>query len=325
MPRRPSLEAELAALSQNVRSEADPDARGARLRDGLASRRAPVIARAAALAGEHDAAELAPELEAALLRLLDAPAKSDPSCMAKLALAETLQQLGAEAGEAFRRGAVHVQHEPVWGGRADTAGPLRAACARGLVRIADPERYALLAERLADPEPGVRLAAVRALLHDGGEGAVPLLRLRAAIGDEPELTGECLAAWLALDPDAGPGLTERLLGAEPELAEAALAALADGRSATAVEVLDAVRARTRDPARRRAALTALAATRRDEALERVLALVAEGTGPDARAALRALAERRHEPGLAARVEATVDARDDLDLRADFASSFSGTI
>ena len=105
----------------------------------LRSREASAMAKAAAVAAEQDLQELRPELLAACTRLLEAPAKADPGCAAKAALVEALDRLGHPEAELFARAIRHVQEEPVWGGRVDTAIDLRGAGAMGLARLDPPD------------------------------------------------------------------------------------------------------------------------------------------------------------------------------------------
>src|SRR5438105_14713012 len=80
-----------------------------------------LVARGAAIAAELKLEELIPDLLQAFDRFFVDPVKTDPQCLAKHAIARALKELGHRDAEAYLRGIVHVQFEPVWGGRADTA------------------------------------------------------------------------------------------------------------------------------------------------------------------------------------------------------------
>ena len=125
MSRRDPLTETLARLSE---VQADPHAPGAAetLHRALADRSNLVVARAAEIVAEWELADAAPDLIAAFDHFLIDPVRRDPTCAAKLALAEALLRLDAGDAEHFRRGLRHVQPEPVWGGTQDTAAPLRA-------------------------------------------------------------------------------------------------------------------------------------------------------------------------------------------------------
>ena len=91
------------------------------------------------------------------------PAKSDPQCLAKHALAQTLHSL--DYGADVRGGIGHVQLEPAWGGRADTAASLRGTCARALTDcfLDDLVILRYLTHALADTDKTVRIDAAIAI------------------------------------------------------------------------------------------------------------------------------------------------------------------
>lgn len=168
MPKSRTLEATLAELHELRR---DPTSASAidKLRAVLRGKSSHAAARAAAIAGEFEIAALLDDLVAAFDRFFDNPAKSDPGCAAKAAIADALYRIGAPCDTLFLRGVRSVQMEPVWGGRADTAGGLRTACAFGLVRMHYPDATIELADLLADAEAPVRAAAAQAIAY--GEDA----------------------------------------------------------------------------------------------------------------------------------------------------------
>src|SRR5579862_135441 len=105
----------------------------AELRTALRDRNNFLVSKAAAIAGELGIRELIPDLAAAFERFLRDPAKSDPQCWAKNAIAKALKDLNYHEPDFYVRGLKHIQLEPVWGGQEDSAAALRGACVLALV------------------------------------------------------------------------------------------------------------------------------------------------------------------------------------------------
>src|SRR5271165_3361284 len=196
-----SFEDQVAALDslrqQPAESRAEP------LRKALGAKNNFIAAKAADLVREFALADLIPELLAAFDRFLENAEKSDPQCWAKNAISRALAALEYQEPEVFLRGMKHIQMEPVWGGRSDTAGTLRATCALALVQcraVREPELLAHLVDLWADKDKTVRVEVARAIEQVGSNSAALLLRLRAALGgDEPELMGACYAGVLRIE------------------------------------------------------------------------------------------------------------------------------
>lgn len=313
------------ALEQLAKARADPASADSLtlFRKVLAGKSSHAAAKAAEIAGEHEIEALVPDLVAAYERFSTQPVKSDPGCAAKTAIADALYRMGAAEIAVYLKGIRHVQMEPVFGGKADTATELRGVCALALVRVHHPEYLAELADLLADREAPARRMAARALAYSENSAAVPLLRLKALVGDEdPQVLSECLLALLAIAPAASLDFAARFLDRpEAEVAEAAALALGGSRAKGAFAVLEAWWERTFDPTLRRSALLAVAMLKQDEAIEFLLSLVREGPVLHARGAIQALAVYRHDPKLRARVEAALGARDDATIRETFTESF----
>ncbi len=288
MARKRSLEETLQAL-RRVREEPQSEASVAELRRVLAGEGGHAVARAAALVGELELEALEPDLVAAFPRFFEGLPKADPGCSAKTAIVEALRRLGRDADELYRRAARHVQMEPVFGGRVDTAIDLRGAAALALAEWGGRDVLGLLAELLADPEPPVRISAARAVAGHGSPAGAPLLRLKALVPDpEPRVVSECLLALLRLDARGERAFVEAFLEKRDELAEAAALALGESRLP---EAFAALRDWLPEAARRglsRAALLAAASSRRDEAVDWLLAIVRDEPLPLAREALQAL-------------------------------------
>jgi HEAT repeat protein len=302
----------LAALRE-ARENPTAEASLRALRQALSSRSCRAAAKAAAIAGQFEVVELSGDLVAAFDRFLEEPG-DDPGCTAKAAIAEALYRLGPEDPAVFLRGLRCVQMEPVWGGRVDTAVDVRGACALGLVRSGYREALVELAALLADPEPPVRISAARAVAYRDDPAGVPLLRFKAAIGDdEPRVVTECLAALLRLDPRGSLPFVVSALD-DPRRAEAAAMALGESRLPEAFEPLRTWRGRVAGQPVERVATLALAALRSDEAFAELIALVETGPVSSACGALEALAGsgdealRSHaERAAAARPEPAVSA------------------
>jgi hypothetical protein len=312
------LEGRLAALQALRNQPGQPDAPEAvaELRAALEDRSAHAIAKAAEIAGEWELTALEPELAAAFERLLVDPARTDKGCVGKTAVAEALVRIGAERAELYRTGAGHVQLEPVWGGRADTAARLRAACAMGLVRMADRHAYDVAAALLVDPEAPARMGAAEALGHGAALVATPLLRMKALAGDiEGRVVGECFASLLRLAPEASLPFVSGFLDARAsEVQEAAAFALGESQLEGALAALRAYRERADDGGR--IALLAIALLRRDDALDYLVTLVGTAAPRTARLALDALAAPCERTAVRERVLRAVQGREDAALAAE---------
>ena len=317
--KRRSLEETLLAL-RRVRESPETEESRQELRCVLSSEGPHAVARAAAIVGELGIEALVPDLVAAFPRFFDGLPRADPGCSAKTAIVEALRRLGHDDRALYRRGARHVQREPVFGGRVDTAVDLRGASALALAETASADVLVDLANLLADPEPPVRISAARAVAAHGRGTGIPLLHLKALAGDpEPRVVSECLLALLRLDARGEMPFVASLLEKGDEAAEAAAVALGESRLAEALPVL-------RDwlePAGRRGlgrvALFAIATLRRDESVDLLLSLAREEEPPTAREALAALASITSDAALYERARAAVDGRPEL--RAALARAF----
>lgn len=289
----------LKQLLDRVQATLPAESAVADLQRAIASKYAVVVARAAKLTAQHHLVRLAPELVAAFDRFLQNPVERDPSCLAKANIAEALYRLECREAELFCKGIRHVQLEPVWGGRQDTAPKLRGTCALGLVRMNYMDVFIELADLLADPEIPARIAAARAIAYSGdSERGVPLLRLRVRVGDTPAVLADCFAALLALSPQESLVLVADYLTAPaPELQEVAALALGESRLPVAFSLLQAWWERTSEPVLRRSGLLAIAMLRSEPAVEFLLALLATGSESDLRGALPALELYRADAGL----------------------------
>jgi hypothetical protein len=289
MPAKRTFEAELAALEELrdlSREAAEPElVKALKLRNNL------LVSKAAATTLHHQLTRLMPDLVAAFPRFLENPAKSDPQCWAKNALAKTLAGFEYQEPELFLAGMRHIQLEPVWGGSADTAGTLRGTCALALVQCRELNSHRVLTyltPLLADKELSVRVNAVRAVEQVGTDSAALLLRLRAELAsDEPELLGACYSGVLALEGPAAIPWAAQFLPPEDDPAGEAAMAIAQTHTPEAFQVLRTAFAKARDPWFRTAVLSAIALTRQQEASDWLLDLIEkdEGQARDAHEAL----------------------------------------
>jgi HEAT repeat protein len=180
MAAKRTFEAELATLE--ALRDVPPEAAEPELVKALKLRNNLLVSKAAAATLHHRLTNLTPHLVAAFSRFLENPAKSDPQCWAKNAIAKTLAAFEYQEPELFLTGMRHIQLEPVWSGSADTAGTLRGACALALVQCRGLNSHRVLTHLtplLADKELPVRVNAVRAVEQVGTDSAALLLRLRA--------------------------------------------------------------------------------------------------------------------------------------------------
>ncbi len=274
MPGKQALERKieaLAALRSTPQDAVEP------LRKALQDRSNYVVSKAAALAGELQLAELIPDLVRAFDRFLIDPAKSDPQCWAKNAIAEALKDLNHDDPAVFLRGIEHVQMEPVWGGSVDTAMTLRGACALALAACT-LDRHTILThliDRMAD-QPPVRRDAIRALGQVPGLDTVLLLRLKTMLPEqEVEVTGQCFDVLLEMSPaDSIPFVARFLAAKDPDLQSEAVGALAGSRQPAAAELLLPLIEQAR-PELAALAIVSLARSRfREEFRTRIEAIVA---------------------------------------------------
>ncbi|MBW4696019.1 MAG: hypothetical protein KME27_30250 [Lyngbya sp. HA4199-MV5] len=311
------LEDALAALNQI----ADPtsDAAIATFQRVLNGKQGIAIAQASRLIRKAELYALIPDLVAAFQRCLVKPETTDPNCHAKTAIAEALYHLDYHEETLFLTGIRHVQMEAVWGGKEDTAPALRSICALGLVRMNYPHVLSELADLLADPKAEARIGAARAIAYMNHPDAVPLLRLRVQLGDEPPVLSDYLLALLQvapvqslplviqfLNPPNEPPLSPRAI----EIAEATALALGESRLPEAFEPLQRWWRRSRDPELRKTGLLAIAMLRQDEPLEFLFSLLANGATQDTKDAIAALSLYQQEDVLWTRVCQTTEQRTD---------------
>lgn len=303
----------------------DADAVLAATRRALADRHYLLAGKAAELAAERLLYGLEPDLVAAWRRFLDDPARRDPGCVAKGAIARALVALDCQDVDFFAAGIAYRQPEPVWGGTIDTAVDLRVTCAAGLAATAWPRAVVLLTDLLHDPEPHARAGAARAIACLQPLIAEAVLRCKVLAGDpEAEVTGEALAALLQAAREDALDFVARLLdGPDPELRALAALALGGSRVEGALALLrerwDA------EPLKRdadRALLRAAALHRSPAAFDWLIEVAARGDRASAEVAVTELAAYRGNVRLRERLAEALDGRGDERLRERFRQLFA---
>jgi len=322
MANRLSLDEKLAAI-RGLRTQAPSSEHEAELRRGLKDRSNLVVAAAAAIVGEQSLAGLSAELESAFERFLVNPQKDDKLCRAKIAIIQALDRLEHSQPEVFQKAARHVQLEPVWGGQADSAAPLRAAALVALARIGTSRDLPLLVDSMADPEREVRIAAAQALACFGTESTGLVLRLKARLGDaDPEVLSECLSGLLSVDPSENlPFVAEFLDSGGPTRCEAAVLALGKSRLPGAFDALKSCWIRRAYSALDDQILLAIAMLRLPAAIDYLLERVASDSERVADAALAALRIHSHDPRLRERIAGLVQKRGIRSLQDRFDRDF----
>jgi HEAT repeat protein len=284
-----------------------------------------LVSKAAAVVADLQLSALIPDLIAAFDRFLRDPVKTDSQCWAKIAIAKALKELGHRDPGVFLRGIAHIQMEPVFGGRQDTAGAVRSACALALVdcQLDDFEILSRLADLLLDAEASVRVDAALAMAQLGSPGGALLLRLKARLGDtEPEVTGQCLFSLLSLGgSDAVAFVGGFLDHDDPQVRIEAAAALGAGRDPAALALVLERYRRERDPDLRHAIVTAAGASPIPAAADFLLAVIAEADQGLALAAIEALAASRFHNDSREKAEAAVRRRKMPALEREFAQRF----
>lgn len=295
--------AEVAALADSVES---PDTRK-QLRKHLGSKASPIVARAAQIVAKIENHDYGPDLVQAFHRFLIDPIKTDKGCMAKCAVVKALLAANSEDEELFRKGVKHVQLEPTWGGRADTAAPLRALCGLGLVQVGARDAMDELATLLADKEPDARIGAASALGYCG-LSATPLLRFKVLTGDEESaVLAECLSSLMKIAPADSVSFVGNFVDPEyPSLYEHAALTLAESRLSGIFELLRDKWTTTFDREFKKTLLLPMALTRCEEAKDFMISIIEDGEIAMATAAINALRIFGGDETLRSRLESAIE-------------------
>lgn len=320
MAKRDKLEEDIARLARLAAGEKTREA-VERLRAGLRASSNLLVERAAVSARTLDARELVPELRDAYGRLFEDRSERDKGCVAKKACIDALIAFEQADEPLLLRGARHVQLEPVWSKErfVDVAGPLRAECLAGLVRMGFERVHEEIVRLLADKLPEVRLAAVQALGALAGREGMLLLRYKAMVGDEePGIVGECFSALMRLSPkDSMDFVRERMASAPVPVALGAALALGESARPEALEMLRALRESRRDDDILRGTLLPVALLRSDAAFAYLMDVLKEERSPFAAEAVKVLRMYADDPERRAAIEAIVRERNDAYVRRVF--------
>jgi len=298
------------------------------LRRALQDKNGFFVSKAAALAGELHLTALTADLETAFERFLQDPVKTDPQCWAKIAIIKALRQWEHKDPQIFLSGLTHVQREPVWGGEADTAAPLRGSCAIALVQcqLTDLEILTHLTAGLADPEKTVRLDTASAIAALNSEMGVLLLRLKILLGDsEPEVMGQCFVSLLDLGQPEDIPFVARFLGRAhgEEIQAEAIAALAQAKAAPGLEVLQKAWKGPLSTVLRKTLILSLAGSPLPSSADFLLSVLDGESGEKAEWAIESLASSRYRGQVEERVRALVERREsEPRLREAFSKRFA---
>jgi hypothetical protein len=279
----------------------------AALRKALRDRVNVIVAKAAAISAELQLQALLPDLLQAFDRLFDKPLESDRQCWGKNAIAKALKDLGYAESAPFLRGLRYIQMEPAWERPVDTANVLRGTCALALVQSSDITRQEAilhLIDALTEREPTVRRDATLAIEQMAGHEAISLLRMKARVGDdEPEVTGQVFESLLRLDPGSSTLFVGGFLeNNNDQVAGEAALALGAARLSSAFELLKEAWNKSKDRVLGPVLLRAISASRLDDALEFLFAIVREGRQSEREDALRALEIHRESEDVRRRTE-----------------------
>ena len=282
-----------------------------------------VVAKAAKVTRELKIVEMIPDLLLAFNRFMANAPRLDKRCAAVTEIVGALYELDYDEPAPFPVGLKHVQMEGSFGPPVDEAAKLRALSAQGLLRTQYRHALAEVLPLLVDAEPAARIGAVRALAMNGGEAGTLLLRFKVLTGyTAPEVLGECFAGLLAAAPDYAVPFVARYIDSEDSaVEEAGILALGESRLPLAVEVLKEKWTTTVDKSQRKVLLVAMAASRLDEAIAFLVAIVETENAPAAADALEALAIYRHNERVSDTVHDAVLRRGERALLERFTREF----
>jgi HEAT repeat protein len=257
----------------------------AELQKGLEAKSNIVVARAAELIAQGKLGQLEKPLVDAFERLLH---ETDKGCIAKTAIAKALLELESRDEDVLLAGARHVQMEPSFPRAMDVAAELRAACAVALVNMRSRRAMTILVHHLADKEPFVRAAAVRALSAHAGDAAEALIRFKLLVGDDDHaVVADAFPAVIALTRSTDP-VEPFLDSADEGLREAAILAIGESRLPRAFQLLRDRWNVEFDPEIRKLLAMSIALTRQPQAVTFLTGLVEQSDSKAAAIAVEAL-------------------------------------
>lgn len=260
--------------------------------------------------------KLAPILSAAFDRCMTDPVKTDPGCSGKIGVVNLGVALHCLEADLYLRAIRHSQMEGSFGPPVDTAEALRAAAAYGLLNCRHSDAMYEIVELLCevdrrDPHrfPDSRRGAIRVLGTVVSDTAAALLRMVAnQYSSDPDVLTEVFASLNSIEAARSFDFIRRFLDdPNPDVSDIAALALAEGKQPRACAVL-LEHARRRIGENPQALFTALAITRKPEAIEFLLNRLGNGHEREALASLEALHLMRHDEALCRRVETIVKGR-----------------
>lgn len=294
---------ELLAQLQALKEQPTTEASMAILCQVIQSRFAVAVAQAAKMAGKHQLRPLTSDLVDAFGRFMIKPEKTDANCLAKSAIVQALNHLEFGGAALYLQGIHHIQMEPVWGGSVDTAAKLRGISAFGLVRIQYHDLMLELADLLCDPEPEARIGAARAIAYSNDPRCIPLLRLRAKVGDEPQVLSEYLRVMLDIVPEQSlPFVAHYLNDQNSQLQELVALALGESNQPLALDYLVHWYEQASEEELQATGLLAIAMLRSQGSIDYLLNLIRTGPQRVAQKAIQALQIYRQDQGLWQRVD-----------------------
>jgi HEAT repeat protein len=298
MPKRLTTEDHLTLLRQ-LRAAPDAPQTLAALERLLATPRLHgiVLKSAAALAEQLNAKTLIPALVAALESLLAADAaKRDPGCEAKTAILKTLLAWDADFPALYVAVSTYHQMAPTFGDPVDSAAEPRGLAALGISFTRPPDAILLLTDLFTDPEKITRAHVAIALGNWRGPEALPLLRLKARLGDDdPETFAEILAALLRHDPHNHLKFVAAFLDTRNlSTIEAAALALGQSKLPTALQPLTDAYPRLRSSSIATTLVMAIGLLRTPDAIDWLLDQLPRATSSEATTLFDALQIHRHD-------------------------------
>jgi hypothetical protein len=293
------------------------------IRKALSSANNIVAAKAAKVTSACAIRDLIPQLVKAFDCFMKKPAKTDKGCFAKTAIVEALDKLEYQEYDVFLRGIRHVQTEPVYGGRKDTAANFRAQCALALARREYEEVFFELTPLLTDPELPPRIAAIKALTYLNEEKSELLLRLKVLTGDEePQVLSECFLGLVSIAPIRSMEFVAGFLPSSDILvAEGAALALGESREPQAFMILRDYWEGSIEHDFKEMLLLPIALTRCDEAFDFLLDVVRYEHRDYASSAIKALKVYRDDRGLCQEIQLAVASRNDSRVSEVYAREF----
>lgn len=296
-----------------LRSAPEDEAR-AQLAKALKDRNNYLAGKAATIIASRQFHDLIPNTIESFDRFLRDAVKTDPQCWAKNALVKALKDLAFDEPEVFLKGIAHIQLEPVWGGREDTAATLRSTCALALssCRIQSFDALVHLTPLLADEKSAVRVDAARAMAQLNAREAILPLRLRCLTGDsESEVMGAAFAALISLDAESELPFVGRFLNhPTPEIRLEAAAAAALSREPAAIAFVKEYWQHEGDAQVRKDLLEVIRASNDATAAEFLLWILVEGSRREASFVLDALLHHRRLAEVSEKIESALAARED---------------